>query len=74
MGRRPWVALVLALVAVAVSGAPGRIRPVAAADPYILESIATYRIRAEQREIGVRVAARVHEHHAGSTRALQRLR
>jgi hypothetical protein len=56
MGRRGWVALALALVAIASSGAPGGIRPVAAADPYILESIASYRIRTEQLEIGVRVA------------------
>ena len=55
MARRPWVALLLALLALVVSGTPGRVRPVAAADPYTLESIASYQIRTEQREIGVRV-------------------
>ena len=56
MSRRPWVALLFALVAVFASGAPGHVQPVAAADPYSLESIATYRIRTQQREVDVRVA------------------
>ena len=55
MARRPWVALLLALLAIVVSGTPGRVRPVAGAEPYTLESIARYQIRTEQREIGVRV-------------------
>ena len=55
MGRRHRVALLLALLAIVASGTPGRVRPVAAADPYTLESIASYQIRTEQREIGVRV-------------------
>jgi hypothetical protein len=55
IGRRPRVALIVALLAIVASGVPGRVRPVAAADPYTLESVARYQIRTEQREIGVRV-------------------
>ena len=58
MGHRRIVGPLLAaivLVAAGASVAPGR---VAAADPYTLESDARYRIRTDQREIGVRVALR----------------
>ena len=56
IGRRRFIALLLATIAVGVTAVPGAPAPTAAADPYTLESGASYEIRIEQREIGVRVA------------------
>ena len=58
MGRRRIIAPLLAAIAFAAGAVPAAPLPVAAADPYILESDAHYRVKTGQREIGVRVALR----------------